>query len=90
MVEDDFFWANSLSRQTGDGYKKLLVAGPAPGILYGWPKVNKPDFFSKLQFWIIFASYNAITFGLYPNHLEKHCKPLHVVYVHNMPHNIIL
>ena len=38
--------------------KDLFASGCAPGILYGLPKIHKPDFSSKFQFRPIFAAYN--------------------------------
>ena len=35
-------------------YKSLYVSGASPGILYGLPKIHKPDFSSKFQFRPIF------------------------------------
>ena len=42
----------------------LLASGSAPGILYGLPKIHKPDFRSQLQFRPIFAAYNNPCFKL--------------------------
>ena len=36
----------------------LFASGSAPGILYGLPKIHKPDFSSQFQFRPIFAAYN--------------------------------
>ena len=38
-------------------HKELFASGSSPGILYGLPKIHKPDFSSKLQFRPIFAAY---------------------------------
>ena len=42
---------------TSEIYYKLYANGSAPGILYGLPKIHKPDFFTKFQFRPIFAAY---------------------------------
>ena len=42
----------------------LFSSGSAPGILYGLPKIHKPDFASKFQFRPIFAAYNNPCFKL--------------------------
>ena len=54
----------SLNSLSADVYKKLLVSSSGPGILYGLPKVEKTDFFSKFKFRPIFAAYNTPSFGL--------------------------
>ena len=43
---------------SGDTLKTLHASGCAPGILYGLPKVHKPDFATNFQFRPIFAAYN--------------------------------
>ena len=42
----------------------LFSSGSAPGILYGLPKIHRPDFVSKFQFRPIFAEYNNPCFKL--------------------------
>ena len=42
----------------------LFASGSAPGILYGLPKIHKPDFSSQFQFRTIFAAYNNPWFQL--------------------------
>ena len=49
---------------SSDLYKQLFVSGSAPGILYGLPKIHKPNFAEKFQFRPIFAAYNTPGFGL--------------------------
>jgi hypothetical protein len=49
----------SLKLLSDDLYHQLFVTGSSPGILYGLPKVHKPDFSSKFQFRPIFAAYNT-------------------------------
>ena len=44
--------------------KTLFASGSAPGILYGLPKIHKPDFKTKFQFRPIFAAYNNPCFKL--------------------------
>ena len=50
-----------LSHISSDVYSKLYCKGSAPGILYGLPKIHKPDFSTKFQFRpiYIFAAYNS-------------------------------
>ena len=43
---------------------KLLASGSSPGILYGLPKIHKPDFISNFQFRPIFAAYNCPTYKI--------------------------
>lgn len=45
-------------------YRSLYCSGSAPGILYGLPKIHKPDFASKFQFRPIFAAYNCPSFKI--------------------------
>ncbi|KAG1682668.1 hypothetical protein GQR58_010742 [Nymphon striatum] len=45
-------------------YKLLFVTGSGPGILYGLPKIHKPDFSTKFQFCSIFAAYNTPSFKI--------------------------
>ena len=49
---------------TEEKYKSLYVTGSGPGILYGLPKIHKPDFCSKFQFRPIFAAYNTPSFKI--------------------------
>ena len=52
---------NLLSQQTFDN---LRVSGFSPGILYGLPKIHKPDFCHKFQFRPIFSACNTPSFKL--------------------------
>jgi hypothetical protein len=45
-------------------YNSLYVTGSGPGLLYGLPKIHKPDFNTKFQFRPIFAAYNNPSFKL--------------------------
>ena len=45
-------------------FRSLLSTGTAPGILYGLPKIHKPDFSTKFQFRPIFAAYNCPSFKI--------------------------
>ena len=52
-------------------YEDLHVTGSGPGILYGLPKIHKPDFSSKFQYRPIFAAYNQPSYKI-----AKHLVPL--------------
>ena len=54
----------NLSLITDDVYKKLHVTGTGPGILYGLPKIHKPNFAQNFQFRPIFAAYNTASYKL--------------------------
>ena len=54
----------NLKRITPDVYDKLRCTGSSPGILYGLPKIHKPDFSSKFQFRPIFAAYKTPSYNL--------------------------
>ena len=54
----------NLKKITSDVYDKLRSTGSSPGILYGLPKIHKPDFSSKFQFCPIFAAYKSLSFNL--------------------------
>ena len=54
----------NLKKITSDVYNKLRSTGSSPGILYGLPKIHKPDFSSKFQFRPIFAAYKTPSFNL--------------------------
>ena len=45
-------------------YKNLYVSGASPGILYGLPKIHKPDFSGKFQFRPIFSAINTPCYKL--------------------------
>lgn len=45
-------------------YNKLYVSGSGPGVLYGLPKIHKPDFSTNFQFRPIFAAYNTPSFSI--------------------------
>ena len=47
-----------------DIYNKLRASGSSPGILYGLPKIHKPDFATKFQFRPIFAAYNIPSYNI--------------------------
>ena len=49
---------------SSENYFKLYASGSSPGILYGLPKIHKPDFALKFQFRPIFAAYNTPSFKL--------------------------
>ena len=52
------------SALASETFSKLHVSGSCPGILYGLPKIHKPDFASKFQFRPIFAAYNTPSFNI--------------------------
>ena len=54
----------NLKKITSDVYNKLRSTGSSPGILYGLPKIHKPDFSSKFQFRPIFAAYKTPSYNL--------------------------
>ena len=45
-------------------YRHLYVAGSAPGIMYGLPKIHKSDFSAKFQFRPILAAYNQASYKI--------------------------
>ena len=45
-------------------YKHLFVSGSGPGILYGLPKIHKPNFCTEFPFRPIFAAYNTASYKL--------------------------
>ena len=45
-------------------YKSLFVSGSGPGILYGLPKIHKPNFCTEFPFRPIFAAYNTASYKL--------------------------
>ena len=47
-----------------DFYRKMFTSGSGPGILYGLPKIHKPNFDTNFQFRPIFAAYNTLSFNL--------------------------
>ena len=47
-----------------DVFKRLFASGSATGVMYGLPKIHKPDFANKYQFRPIFAAYNNPCFQL--------------------------
>ena len=47
---------NIISSET---YSKFYTTGSSPGILYGLPKIHKPDFCSMFQFRPIFSAINT-------------------------------
>ena len=53
-----------LSLLSDDVYKQLFVSGSGPGILYGLPKVHKPNFSIDFPFRPIFAAYNTAAYKL--------------------------
>ena len=42
----------------------MFTSGSGPGILYGLPKIHKPNFDTNFQFRLIFAAYNTPSFNL--------------------------
>jgi len=60
-----------------DLYKQLFTSGSGPGILYGLPKIHKPDFHINFQFRPIFAAYNLPSFKL-AKYLVPILKPITV------------
>ena len=52
---------NIISSET---YSKLYTTGSSPGILYGLPKINKPDFCSMFQFRPIFSVINTLGYKI--------------------------
>ena len=54
----------SLSLITDQVYKQLYVSGSSPGILYGLPKIHKPNFSTAFPFRPIFAAYNTASYKL--------------------------
>ena len=57
--------------------KKDYVSESGPGVLYGLPKIHKPNFCTDYQFRPIFAAYNAPTFNI-AKFLEQTLSPLTV------------
>ena len=47
-----------------DLYKRLYVSGSGPGVLYGLPKIHKPNFKETFPFRPIFAAYRTPSFKL--------------------------
>ena len=47
-----------------DIYKQLYVTGSGPGILYGAPKIHKPNFSTEFPFRPIFAAYNTASYKI--------------------------
>ncbi len=45
-------------------YSNLFVSGSSPGILYGLPKVHKPNFAINYQMRPIFAAYSTPSYQL--------------------------
>ena len=45
-------------------YKSLYVSGSGPGILYGLPKIHKPNFSETFPFRPIFAAYNSASYNI--------------------------
>ena len=54
----------NLDMLSSETYSKLFSSGSSPGILYGLPKIHKPDFRDKFQFRPIFAAYNTPSYNL--------------------------
>ena len=42
----------------------MFTSGSGPGVLYGLPKIHKPNFAANFQFRLIFAAYNTHSFNL--------------------------
>ena len=49
---------------TDETYKQLSITGSGPGILYGLPKIHKPNFDTVFPFRPIFAAYNTASYSL--------------------------
>ena len=45
-------------------YKQLYLTGSGHGILYGAPKIHKPNFSTEFSFHPIFAAYNTASYKL--------------------------
>ena len=45
-------------------YNQLRVTGSGPGILYGLPKVHKPNFEAEMLYRPIFAAYNCASYNI--------------------------
>ena len=45
-------------------FKQLFTSGSGPGVLYGLPKIHKPNFAANFQFRPIFSPYNTPSFNL--------------------------
>ena len=45
-------------------FKQMFTSGSGPGVLYGLPKIYKPNFGANFQFRPIFAAYNTPSFNL--------------------------
>ena len=54
----------NMKKITSEVYDKLRSTGSSPGILYGLPKIHKPDFATKFQFRPIFAAYKTPSYNL--------------------------
>ena len=61
----------NLDLLSAETYKQLCSTGSGPGILYGLPKIHKPNFSTSFQFRPIFAAYNTA-----PYNLAKYFVPL--------------
>ena len=45
-------------------YSDLRVSGSGPGVMYGLPKIHKPDFSTKLQYRPILAAFKLASYHL--------------------------
>ena len=54
----------NLDLLSAETYKQLCSTGSGPGILYGLPKIHKPNFSTSFQFRPIFAAYNTAPYNL--------------------------
>ena len=54
----------SLKIISEEKYRDLYASGTGPGILYGLPKIHKPDFATNFKFRPIFAAYNTPSFNI--------------------------
>ena len=56
--------SKNLKLLSDETYKHLFVSGSGPGILYGLPKIHKPNFCTEFPFRPIFAAYNTASYKL--------------------------
>ena len=62
---NNFLWKmKNLGFMSESVFKNLFVTASGPGVLYGLPKVHKPDFSTKFPFHHIFAAYNTPSFNI--------------------------
>ena len=54
----------NLSLLSDDIYEQLYLTGSGPGILFGAPKIHKPNFSTEFPLRPIFAAYNTASYKL--------------------------